>query len=55
LTDELALRPREYARRCAALGSKEERRAYLADVVPGHLRDWVRLYVEQIFKQGGRR
>ncbi|MEZ0147975.1 MAG: hypothetical protein AB9Q22_10115 [Candidatus Reddybacter sp.] len=55
MTDAPELRPREYARRCAALGSKEERRAYLEEVVPGHFRDWVRLYVEQAFRQGSKR
>ena len=41
-----------YAQRCMALGSREARRAYLADVVPAQFRDWVRLYVEQGFRRG---
>lgn len=50
MSDEL--RPRHYAAACCALPGWVERRAYLAEVVPAHFRDWVRLYVEQAFRQG---
>lgn len=45
------LRPRHYAAKCCALPSRAERRAYLEEVVPGHFRDWVRLYVEFEFER----
>lgn len=49
MSDEL--RPRHYAATCCALAGRAERRAYLADVVPGHFRAWVQLYVEQAFER----
>ena len=49
MSDEL--RPRHYVAPCCALGTRAERRAYLAEVVPAHLRDWVRLYVELEFER----
>jgi len=51
LADEPELRPRQYAQRCVALASKEQRRAYLADVVPEHFQALVRVYVVQAFRQ----
>ena len=49
MSDEL--RPRHYAAVCCALPGRAERRAYLAEVVPAHFRDWVRLYVELEFER----